>query len=218
MSMWYEKYGRDQDVVLSSKAFIVRNVKGYNFTKKMSEGDFGSLTEQVDAAVDKSVTGKLWSAGALSSGTEDDDSLLTPESQLFGKNMYIIKNPDHKRIYYNDDAGLSIVLGSTEHITIRAMASGNDPSVYAKAESIAVGLEKKLDMAYSDKFGFLTSDIKLTGTGLSREPRSFSVLPGQPVENDVAFAEFTICDALLCVCTFEKREIGLTKWSLLEAL
>ena len=165
MSMWYEKYGNDQDVVLSSKAFIVRNVKGYNFTKKMSEGDFGSLTEQVDAAVDKSVTGKLWSAGALSSGTEDDDSLLTPESQLFGKNMYIIKNPDHKRIYYNDDAGLSIVLGSTEHITIRAMASGNDPSVYAKAESIAVGLEKKLDMAYSDKFGFLTSDIKLTGTG-----------------------------------------------------
>ena len=143
MSMWYEKYGRDQDVVLSSKAFIVRNVKGYNFTKKMSEGDFGSLTEQVDAAVDKSVTGKLWSAGALGSGTENDDSLLTPESQLFGKNMYIIKNPDHKRIYYNDDAGLSIVLGSTEHITIRAMASGNDPSVYAKAESIAVGLEKK---------------------------------------------------------------------------
>ena len=62
------------------------------------------------------------------------------------------------------------------------------------------------------------SYIKLTGTGLSREPRSFSVVPGQPVVNDVAFAEFTICDALLCVCTFEKREIGLTKWSLLEAL
>lgn len=62
------------------------------------------------------------------------------------------------------------------------------------------------------------SYIKLTGTGLSREPRSFSVLPGQPIENDVAFAEFLICDALLCVCTFEKREIGLAKWSLLEAL
>ena len=165
MSMWYERDGKEQDIVLSSKAFIVRNVKGYNFSKKMSEDDFDSLTDQIDAAVDKTVTGNLWSAGALPSGDDTGDSLLTPESQLFGRNMYIIKNPNHKRIYYNDDAGLSIVVGSTEHLTIRAMASGYDPSVYKEAESIAVGLERKMDMAFSDKYGFLTSDIRLTGTG-----------------------------------------------------
>ena len=166
MSMWYENNGKDQDVVLSSKACIVRNIKGYNFPDRMSDSDFESLTEQIDGAVDKQATGNLWSAGALGSGTESGDSLLTPESQLFGRNMSIVRHPGHKRIYYSDDAGESIVVGSSEHLTIRAMTPGYDPSVYAKAEKLAVELERKLDMAYSEKYGFLTSDIRLTGTGL----------------------------------------------------
>jgi len=163
--MWYEKYGKDQDVVLSSKACIVRNVKGYNFSNKMTGSDFDSLLEQIDGAIDKTVTGNVWAANALGSGNDTGKSLLTPESQLFGRNMYIIRDPNHKRIYYNDDAGLSIVVGSHEHLTIRAMAAGNDPSVYNKAEKIATGLERKLEMAYSDKYGFLTSDIGVVGTG-----------------------------------------------------
>ena len=163
--MWYEKYGKEQDVVLSTKAFIVRNIKGYNFPDKMSDSDFDSLEDKIDEAVDKTVTGNIWSANALGSGDSTDSSLLTPESQLFGINMGILRHPEHKRIYYNDDAGLSVVVGSGEHLTIRAMSAGYDPSVYSKAESIAVNLERKLDMAYSDKYGFLTSNLKLTGTG-----------------------------------------------------
>lgn len=165
MSMWYEKYGKEQDVVLSTKAFIVRNIKGYNFPDKMSDSDFDSLEDKIDETVDKTVTGNIWSANALGSGDSTDSSLLTPESQLFGINMGILRHPEHKRIYYNDDAGLSVVVGSGEHLTIRAMAAGYDPSVYSKAESIAVNLERKLDMAYSDRYGFLTSNLKLTGTG-----------------------------------------------------
>ncbi|MBO4425804.1 MAG: hypothetical protein J5776_02240 [Clostridiales bacterium] len=165
MSMWYEKFGKEQDVVLSTKAFIVRNIRGYNFPDKMSDSDFDSLTEQIDKAVDKTVMGNVWSPNALGSGTESGDSLLTPESQLFGMNMTLLRHPEHKRIYYNDDAGLSVVVGSGEHLTVRAMAAGYDPSIYNKAESIVVDLERKLDMAFSDRYGFLTSNLKLTGTG-----------------------------------------------------
>ena len=154
--MWYEKYGKEQDVVLSTKAFIVRNIKGYNFPDKMSDSDFDSLEDKIDEAVDKTVTGNIWSANALGSGDSTDSSLLTPESQLFGINMGILRHPEHKRIYYNDDAGLSVVVGSGEHLTIRAMSAGYDPSVYSKAASIAVNLERKLDMAHSAKYGFLT--------------------------------------------------------------
>ena len=57
------------------------------------------------------------------------------------------------------------------------------------------------------------SYIKLTGTGLSVEPRSFSVLPGDPPEDNVSFAEFAIRDTLVCVCTYDKRKVRLTPWS-----
>lgn len=57
------------------------------------------------------------------------------------------------------------------------------------------------------------SYIKLTGTGLSREPRSFSVVPHMPVEGNVAFWEFAVGDALVCVCTYDKEEVKTTQWS-----
>ena len=83
MSMWYEKYGKEQDVVLSTKAFIVRNIKGYNFPDKMSDSDFDSLEDKIDEAVDKTVTGNIWSANALGSGDSTDSSLLYLSGPLY---------------------------------------------------------------------------------------------------------------------------------------
>ena len=61
------------------------------------------------------------------------------------------------------------------------------------------------------------SYIKLTGTGLSREPRSFAVLPEKRLLTKAEFTEFDMGDALICVCMHDKREVVLTKWSPLEA-
>ena len=55
MKMWYEKEGRDEDVVLSTKACIVRNVKGYNFPSKMDDKDASSLLKKVDSVIDRNV-------------------------------------------------------------------------------------------------------------------------------------------------------------------
>lgn len=60
------------------------------------------------------------------------------------------------------------------------------------------------------------SYIKLTGTGLSREPGSFSVLPDSHMLTMAEFAEFDMEDALICVCTHDKREVNLIRWSPLE--
>ncbi|MBO7674973.1 MAG: 4'-phosphopantetheinyl transferase superfamily protein [Atopobiaceae bacterium] len=60
------------------------------------------------------------------------------------------------------------------------------------------------------------SYIKLIGTGLSREPRSFSVIPGEPMENDAAFAEFAVHDCLLCVCAFAKAQVTPSEWKLAD--
>ena len=68
MKMWYEKEGRDEDVVLSTKACIVRNVKGYNFPSKMDEKDANSLLKKVDSVIDRnSLSGGL-AADIISSG------------------------------------------------------------------------------------------------------------------------------------------------------
>ena len=49
MKMWYEKEGRDEDVVLSTKACIVRNVKGYNFPYRKDTAGTGKADHSITA-------------------------------------------------------------------------------------------------------------------------------------------------------------------------
>ena len=162
MKMWYENEGRDEDVVLSTKASLVRNIKGYNFPSKMDERDAKSLIAKVDSVIDRnSLSGGL-AADIISSG--DAEALM--KAQLSGRDGSLLYNPDRKAVYYSEDYSLSIAVGHNEHLTIKSQAAGHDIGVYRAAEKAAVDLEKKLDIAYSDKYGFLTSSVKLTGTGL----------------------------------------------------
>ena len=162
MKMWYEREGTDEDVVLSTKACLVRNVKGYNFPSKMDERDAKSLLAKVDSVIDKSV----FSGGLATDIVNRGEAETLMKAQISGRDGSLLYGPDKKAIYYNEDYGLSVAVGNGEHLTIKAQAAGHDVGVYRLAEKIAVDLEKKLDIAYSETYGFLTSSVKLTGTGL----------------------------------------------------
>lgn len=58
--------------------------------------------------------------------------------------------------------------------------------------------------------------IKLMGTGLSRDPLSFSVMgdDATSVTSDVVFTEFEVGNCLLCVCTDRPQPVALEPWSL----
>jgi len=162
MKMWYEREGADEDVVLSTKACLVRNVKGYNFPPKMDEKDAKSLLAKVDSVMDKNA----FSGGLATDVVNKGEAEALMKAQISGRDGSLLYSPDKKAIYYNEDYGLSVAVGNSEHLTIKAQAPGHDIGVYRVAEKVAVDLEKKLDIAYSEKHGFLTSSVKLTGTGL----------------------------------------------------
>lgn len=161
MAEWYLNEGKDNDVVLSTKACIVRNIKGYNFMPRLDDKDCQSLLDTVDGAIDKSVY-----SGGCAADFDKNTVLKLTRLQILGREANQMSNPDRKAFYYNDDASLSISVGSGEHLTVKAMAQGHDISVYKKAEKEALELEKKLDVAYSENYGFLTSNVRLAGTGL----------------------------------------------------
>ena len=57
--------------------------------------------------------------------------------------MNAITQPDHKGIYYNADASLSVPQGDREHITMVDVC-GTRQVHYARAEQLASELEGKL--------------------------------------------------------------------------
>lgn len=161
MSDWYMNEGRDNDVVLSTKACIVRNIKGYNFMPRLDDKDCQSLLETVDNVIDKSV----YDGGDATTFDKMTVVRLT-RLQILGREATQMTNPERKAFYYNEDASLSVAVGSGEHLTVKAMAPGHDISVYKKVEKAATELESKLDIAFSENYGFLTSNVRLAGTGL----------------------------------------------------
>ena len=161
MSEWYTNEGKDSDVVLSTKACIVRNIKGYNFMPRLDDKECQSLLDTVDKEIDKNVY-----SGGNAADFDKNTVLKLTRLQILGREANQMANPDRKAFYYNDDVSLSIAVGSGEHLTVKAMAAGHDISVYKQAEKVALDLESKFDIAFSDTYGFLTSNISLAGTGL----------------------------------------------------
>ena len=161
MSDWYMNEGKDNDVVLSTKACIVRNIKGYNFMPRLDDRECQSLLETIDKVIDKTRY-----SGGNAADLDKQTTLRLTRLQVLGREANQLANPERKAFYYNDDVSLSIAVGSGEHLTVKAMAPGHDIGVYKKAEKEALELESKLDIAFSDTYGFLTSHVRLTGTGL----------------------------------------------------
>lgn len=161
MADWYEREGKDSDVVLSTKVCIVRNVKGYNFMPRLSDSDCQSLLNQVDSVIDKNIFD-----GGIATDMDKENVMRLIRLQLLGREGCELINANRKAFYYTEDGSLSIGVGCGEHITVRAMASGRNDSVYKMAEETAVALENKLDIAFSENYGFLTSNVRMAGTGL----------------------------------------------------
>ena len=71
-----------------------------------------------------------------------------------------------KQIYVNKLPNLSINLFDGEHITINCFEDGYNMQAYTKASELASELSNKLNMAYSDEYGFLMSDLTKVGAGV----------------------------------------------------
>ena len=160
-SEWYTNDGKDNDVVLSTKACIVRNIKGYNFMPRLDDKECQSLLETIDKAIDKDVY-----TGGNAADLDKNTILKLTRLQILGREASQMANPERKAFYYNDDVSLSVAVGAGEHLTVKAMAAGHDISVYKKAEEAVLDLESKLDIAFTENYGFLTSNVRLAGTGL----------------------------------------------------
>ena len=157
---WYRNPGNDIDVVLSSKAIITRNLKGYKFPPKMSFDEKDEVINKVSDAL----SGRGMNLIRLDDMGEDDKEALIDGQILGGSSVY--EDTECKAILTNDDMSMSVTLNDNDHIKIKAQASGYMNSVYKMAEDVAVELENKLDIAFSNKYGYLASTVNNTGMGL----------------------------------------------------
>lgn len=166
MSYWYTKSGPQDDIAVSTRIRLARNINGIPFPSKMTDSQFEYVNESVRKAIFESNTPF---AKTLKFIRMDD----IPEIERFSMvERHIISSRfandyEHRAIIISEDESVCIMLGEEDHIRIQIVMAGLQlEKAYDVAESIDSLLCGSLDLAFDERIGFLTECPTNLGTGL----------------------------------------------------
>lgn len=166
MSSWYKTQGPKNDIAVSSRIRLARNLKGMPFPSRMNSKQREELNNLVKDAIAESNT-------PFAKTLKYIDMRDVPEIQKKAMVERHIISPEFAEkteptaIILSDDESISIMIGEEDHLRIQVILSGLQlKEAYDTAERIDTLLYGKLHFAFDDKLGFLTECPTNLGTGL----------------------------------------------------
>ena len=159
---WYHTPGKDQDVVVSTRLHLARNLEEYPFVNHMEAKDAEALIQKVGAL--------LCNGGFQKIDTVD---MTLAEAHSLVERHYVspafIKLSLPHALYLNEPCHLSVILCEEDHIRIRCILSGCAlREAFDGVRRIDELLDASLSYAYdtAGTWGYLTANPCHLGTGL----------------------------------------------------
>lgn len=165
MKNWLEAKSENDDVVISSRIRLARNLKDIPFPNRLSENDAKDIVKKVEDAFysvpymeEQYKTVYLWKS-------DDISNMAHLEKHLISKKL--ISNKNEAAFILGKDETVSIMLNEEDHIRLQSITGGlNLKEAYQYTNKLDDLLEEKLDYAFDEKLGYLTSCPTNLGTGL----------------------------------------------------
>ena len=163
---WLSSGGREGDVALASRIRLARNFDGIPFPNR---ADFTQLARVQSMAA--SVLPDLEQAVKEPFDLVDMDKATPLEREVLIEKQLITRNflrsTQHRVAFISQGRHVSILVNEEDHLRIQCMESGLDlESPLALASGIDDLVESRLDVAFDEKMGYLTSCPTNLGTGL----------------------------------------------------
>ncbi|WP_425538207.1 ATP--guanido phosphotransferase [Microaceticoccus formicicus] len=162
MSRWRFAVGDNEDVVISTRIRLARNIKGIKFTNSFSLEEAEKVNKTISEAVEKIYPGEY---KHLNLKDIKDYSKVLMENHLISPEM--IKNIEFSSFCLSQDESVNILINEEDHLRLQVLKPGQaELSAFNRAINIVKSLEKEIDFSYHKEFGYLTSCPTNTGTGL----------------------------------------------------
>ncbi|WP_153732579.1 protein arginine kinase [Sporosarcina obsidiansis] len=160
---WMVAEGEHSDIVLSTRIRLARNLQGYLFPICASEEDAKHVNEAVDTAV--ATLEDHHFAGTSMADLSPLERQVLVEKHLVSRQLI---NPDkYGSVLLSEDETISIMVNEEDHIRIQCIYPGFQiNTAYEQANQVDSELERNLDYAFDETFGYLTSCPSNTGTGM----------------------------------------------------
>lgn len=162
---WYEQEAPHQDIVISSRIRLARNLCEFPFQGKMTDAHRKALVEKIRKALQ---------------AVKIDDTPLQyidmgelDEYKRYGMverhtvSTEFVKSPRNRMLVLSEDESIAVMVNEEDHLRIQVMANGlNLEKAFWACSSIDDTLEQQVEYAFDEKLGFLTTCPTNLGTGL----------------------------------------------------
>lgn len=162
MCKWYDRSGRNEDVVISSRIRLARNFADYKFASRIEEDDAVRMVNSVVGQFQKDYSDE-YRYIFMNNCSESRRNALK-EKRTIGS--YLVKSKTGAAILSADE-GTSVQVGAEDHIRIQTLESGmNIPACFKKANDVDDYIDSNFDYAYDEKYGYKTTYPTNVGTGM----------------------------------------------------
>ncbi len=170
--------GQDDEIVVSSRVRVARNIASIPFDTKMKTADATRLIELSRSVITKKEKGDFVDIKNIS--PLERESLL--ECHLISPAFLKMTKPTG--LFITEKRNISIMINEEDHLRIQGLVYGlNLSSIASEVFTLEEELGDDLDYAFDDTYGFLTSCPTNLGTGLRASVLLH--LPGLVFTNEV---------------------------------
>jgi protein arginine kinase len=161
---WLDGSGEENEVVLSSRIRLARNLRSRRFTHNAPPEELTSILDHVRSAAVGSPSfagGEFFDMGGVSTL----DRQFLAERHLVSREFLF--NSANRGLVVNPTEELCVMINEEDHVRMQGFASGLELSrAYDLVNRLDSEASGQVEFAYSDKFGYLTACPTNVGTGL----------------------------------------------------
>ena len=159
--IWYKE--KNDDIVISTRIRLARNMKKYPFPNAMTEAQLKSAVSEIESAVTggNSTLAKTFKNYHMSKLDEVGRGELV-EKHLISPNL-----GRRASVMISDDENMSIMLMEEDHIRLQIIKGGFSlDEAWELADKVDDVIEESIEYAFHKDFGYLTACPTNVGTGM----------------------------------------------------
>lgn len=166
MSSWYTTHAPEDDIAVSTRIRLARNLSGLPFPARMSSEQRRELNLKVKNAVLQSNTPFAKSLKYIDMADVPQTEIAAMVERHIISPEFAEENAD-RAIIISADESISIMIGEEDHVRIQVILGGLQlEKAYDTAEQLDSLLYNELHFAFDRSLGFLTECPTNLGTGL----------------------------------------------------
>ncbi len=163
LSQWISGEGPQQDIVLSNRIRLARNLEKTAFPGRAGREELSKISKKIRETKEVENKNNL-------KYIEVNNISPVERKILVEKNLtspFHLQNHPEAGLLINEEENICIMINEEDHIRIQVLTAGFQlNSSWEKADKIDDNLEKDLDFAFSKKLGYLSACPTNLGTGL----------------------------------------------------